>query len=160
MSRRFFAALLKQEWVGWALIQLAGRMLGAPRLLRGQHRTRHRCKPSSAWPSRGPQQDAAVREPNLGIGDDSPARNRHVRQSRVDGRAPVPVLDDLPRAPSAVNTVRSTSRRTAAAATPVAETPPDAQPTRKRRAMSAEKKKAVSDRMTVYWAERRKKTAK
>ena len=41
-------------------------------------------------------------------------------------------------------------------ATPVAETPPDAQPTRKRRAMSAEEKKAVSERMTVYWAERRK----
>ena len=39
---------------------------------------------------------------------------------------------------------------------PVAETPPDAQPTRKRRAMSAEEKKAVSERMTVYWAERRK----
>ena len=55
---------------------------------------------------------------------------------------------------------RSSSRRTAAAATPVAETPPDAQPTRKRRAMSAEEKKAVSERMTVYWAERRKKTAK
>ena len=40
-----------------------------------------------------------------------------------------------------------------------------AQPTRKRRAMSAEQKKAVSERMTVYWAERRKaerrkKTAK
>ena len=52
---------------------------------------------------------------------------------------------------------RSSSRRTAAAATPVAETPPaetppaetppDAQPTRKRRAMSVEEKKAVSERM-------------
>ena len=55
---------------------------------------------------------------------------------------------------------RSSSRRTAAAATPVAETPPDAQPTRKRRAMSAEEKNAVSERMTAYWAERRKKAAK
>ena len=55
---------------------------------------------------------------------------------------------------------RSSSRRTAAAATPVAETPPDAKPTRKRRAMSAEEKNAVSERMTAYWAERRKKAAK
>ena len=55
---------------------------------------------------------------------------------------------------------RSSSRRTAAAATPVAETPPDAKPTRKRRTMSAEEKSAVSERMTAYWAERRKKAAK
>ena len=70
---------------------------------------------------------------------------------------------------------RSSSRRTAAAATPVAETPvaetppaetppaetpPDAKPTRKRRTMSAEEKNAVSERMTAYWAERRKKAAK
>ena len=55
---------------------------------------------------------------------------------------------------------RSSSRRTAAAATPVAETPPDAKPTRKRRTMSDEEKNAVSERMTAYWAERRKKAAK
>ena len=60
---------------------------------------------------------------------------------------------------------RSSSRRTAAAATPVAETPPAetppaAKPTRKRRTMSAEEKNAVSERMTAYWAERRKKAAK
>ena len=60
---------------------------------------------------------------------------------------------------------RSSSRRTAAAATPVAatppaETPPDAKPTRKRRTMSAEEKNAVSERMTAYWVERRKKAAK
>ena len=55
---------------------------------------------------------------------------------------------------------RSSSRRTAAAATPVAETPPDAKPTRKPRTMSAEEKNAVSERMTAYWAERRKKAAK
>ena len=41
---------------------------------------------------------------------------------------------------------------TAAEATPVAETPPDAKPTRKRRTMSAEEKNAVSERMTAYWA--------
>ena len=51
---------------------------------------------------------------------------------------------------------RSSSRRTTAAATPVAETPPDAKPTRERRPMTAEEKKAVSERMTAYWAERRK----
>ena len=55
---------------------------------------------------------------------------------------------------------RSSSRRTAAAATPVAETPPDAKPTRERRPMTAEEKNAVSERMTAYWAERRKKAAK
>ena len=55
---------------------------------------------------------------------------------------------------------RSSSRRPAAAATPVAETASDAKPTRKRRPMTAEEKKAVSERMTASWAERRKKAAK
>ena len=55
---------------------------------------------------------------------------------------------------------RSSSRRQAAAATPVAETASDAKPTRKRRPMTAEEKKAVSERMTASWAERRKKAAK
>ena len=36
----------------------------------------------------------------------------------------------------------------------------DAKPTRKRRPMTAEEKKAVSERMTASWAERRKKAAK
>ena len=44
---------------------------------------------------------------------------------------------------------RSSSRRPAAAATPVAETASDAKPTRKRRPMTAEEKKAVSERMTA-----------
>ena len=55
---------------------------------------------------------------------------------------------------------RSSSRRPAAAATPVAETASDAKPTRKRRPMTAEEKMAVSERMTASWAERRKKAAK
>ena len=55
---------------------------------------------------------------------------------------------------------RPSSRRPAAAATPVAETASDAKPTRKRRPMTAEEKKAVSERMTASWAERRKKAAK
>ena len=38
----------------------------------------------------------------------------------------------------------------------VAETASDATPTRKRRAMTAKERQAVSDRMTANWAERRK----
>ena len=55
---------------------------------------------------------------------------------------------------------RSSSRRTAAAATPVAETASDATPTRKRRPMTAKEKEAVSERMKASWAARRKKAAK
>ena len=36
----------------------------------------------------------------------------------------------------------------------------NAKPTRERRPMTAEEKNAVSERMTAYWAERRKKAAK
>jgi len=53
---------------------------------------------------------------------------------------------------------RSSRSRSAAAAT--AESKSDAKPPRKRRPMSAAEKKAVSERMTAYWAERRKKAAK
>ena len=55
---------------------------------------------------------------------------------------------------------RSSSRRPAAAATPVAETASDATPARKRRPMTAEEKEAVSERMKASWAARRKKAAK
>ena len=55
---------------------------------------------------------------------------------------------------------RSSSRRPAAAATPVAETASDATPTRKRRPMTAKEKEAVSERMKASWAERRKNAAK
>ena len=89
------------------------------------------------------------------------------RQSEIERlQAEIKALNDVDKilgtsAPPAKPAARrSSSRRTAAAATPVAETPPDAQPTRKRRAMSAEEKNTVSERMTAYWAERRKKAAK
>ena len=85
------------------------------------------------------------------------------RQSEIERlQAEIKALNDVDKilgtsAPPAKPAARrSSSRRTAAAATPVAATPPDAQPTRKRRAMSAEERKAVSERMTVYWAKRRK----
>ena len=89
------------------------------------------------------------------------------RQSEIERlQAEIKALNDVDKilgtsAPPAKPAARrSSSRRTAAAATPVAETPPNAQPTRKRRVMSAEEKNAVSERMTAYWAERRKKAAK
>ena len=97
-------------------------------------------------------------------------RKRQAQEQARQGRGGMKALNDVDKilgtsAPPAKPAARrSSSRRTVAAATPVAETPPDAQPTRKRRAMS-KRKKAVSERMTVYWAERRKaerrkKTAK
>ena len=42
----------------------------------------------------------------------------------------------------------------------VAESKPETKPARKRREMSAAEKTAVSERMTTYWAERRKKAGK
>ena len=48
----------------------------------------------------------------------------------------------------------------AAAAAPAPETPAEAKPKRKRRQMTPEEKKAVSERMTAYWAARRKKAGK
>lgn len=53
---------------------------------------------------------------------------------------------------------RSSRSRTAATAT--AESKADAKPPRQRRPMSAAEKKAVSERMTAYWAERRKAAKK
>ena len=88
------------------------------------------------------------------------------RQSEIERlQAEIKALNDVDKmlvtsVPAKPAARRSPSRRPAAAATPVAETPSDAQPTRKRRAMSAEEKEAVSERMRAYWAERRKKAAK
>ena len=88
------------------------------------------------------------------------------RQSEIERlQAEIKALNDVDKmlgtsAPAKPAARRSSARRSAAAATPVAETPSDAQPTRKRRAMSAEEKEAVSERMRAYWAERRKKAAK
>ena len=57
---------------------------------------------------------------------------------------------------------RSASRRSSPRkATPApAESPPKVKPQRKRREMTASEKKAISERMTAYWAERRKRAAK
>ena len=52
------------------------------------------------------------------------------------------------------------SSRSKTTATATAESKSDAKPPRQRRPMSAAEKRAVSERMTAYWAERRKKTAK
>ena len=57
---------------------------------------------------------------------------------------------------------RSASRRSSPrkANTASAESQPEVKPQRKRREMTAAEKKAVSERMTAYWAERRKKAPK
>ena len=87
------------------------------------------------------------------------------RQSEIERlQAEIKALNDVDKmlgtsAPAKPAARRSSSRRPAAAATPVAAAS-DAKPTRKRRPMTAEEKKAVSERMTASWAERRKKTAK
>jgi arylsulfatase A-like enzyme len=55
----------------------------------------------------------------------------------------------------------SSPRKPAAAAAPAPASPaPEAKPRRKRREMTPEEKKAVSERMTAYWAARRKKSGK
>ena len=88
------------------------------------------------------------------------------RQSEIERlQAEIKALNDVDKmlvtsAPAQPAARRSSSRRPAAAATPVAETASDAKPTRKRRPMTAEEKKVVSERMTASWAERRKKAAK
>ena len=88
------------------------------------------------------------------------------RESEIERlQAEIKALNDVDKilgtsAPTKPAARRSSSRRPAAAATPVAETASDATPTRKRRSMTAKEKKAVSERMRAYWAERRKKAAK
>ena len=88
------------------------------------------------------------------------------RQSEIERlQGEIKALKDVDKmlvtsAPAKPAARRSSSRRPAAAATPVAETASAAKPTRKRRPMTAEEKKAVSERMTASWAERRKKAAK
>ena len=98
------------------------------------------------------------------------------RQSEIERlQAEIKALSDVekllgPSAPQARPAPRRSSRprKTAAAAAPapaaapvaVAESKSEAKPRRKRRQMSPEEKKAVSERMTAYWAARRKKGAK
>ena len=97
------------------------------------------------------------------------------RQSDIDRlQAEIKALTDVERmlggsvAPSSRSTSRrssSASKATAAAKSKpevksAAESKPEVKPERKRRAMTAAEKKAVSERMTAYWAERRKQAAK
>ena len=86
------------------------------------------------------------------------------RQSEIDRlQAEIKALTDVEQilgasAPTARSTSRRASSPTKAAA--AADSKSEAKPARKRREMSAAEKKAVSERMTAYWAERRKKAAK
>ena len=88
------------------------------------------------------------------------------RESEIERlQAEIKALSDVDKmlgtsAPAQPAPRRCSSRRPAAAATPVAETASDAKPTRKRRPMTAEEKKAVSERMKASWAARRRKAAK
>ena len=86
------------------------------------------------------------------------------RQSEIDRlQAEIKALTDVEQilgasAPTARSTSRRASSPTKEAA--AADSKSEAKPARKRREMSAAEKKAVSERMTAYWAERRKKAAK
>ena len=87
------------------------------------------------------------------------------RQSAIDRlQAEIKALTDVEQllGASAPAAARSASRRSAPrkATAASAESQPAVKPQRKRREMTAAEKKAVSDRMTAYWAERRKKAAK
>ena len=86
--------------------------------------------------------------------------NRQIEIDRL--QVEIKALTDVERilgasAPAARSTSRRPSSRKAAVA---AENKSEAKPDRKRREMSAAERKAVSERMTAYWAERRKKVAK
>ncbi len=83
------------------------------------------------------------------------------RQAEIDLQAEIKALTDVERllgasAPASRSRRSSTAKTTAGAA----EDKSDAKPARKRRAMSAAERKAASERMTAYWAQRRSKAAK
>ena len=89
------------------------------------------------------------------------------RQSEIDRlQAEIKALTDVEEmlGASARPASRSTSRRSSSrrkpAAEATAESKSDAKPESKRRPMTAAEKKAVSERMTAYWAARRKQAAK
>ena len=88
------------------------------------------------------------------------------RQSEIERlQAEIKTLNDVDQmlgtsAPAKPAARRSSSRRPAAVPPPVPETASDAKPTRKRRQITAKEKEAVSERMSAYWAERRKNAAK
>ena len=91
------------------------------------------------------------------------------RQSQIERlQAEIKALSDVEKmlgdsAPQARRRPRRSPspRKPAAAAAPAAPAAaPEAKPKRKRRQMTPEEKKAVSERMTAYWAARRKKAGK
>ena len=90
------------------------------------------------------------------------------RQSEIDRlQAEIKALTDVEEmlgGASARPVARSTSRRSSSRRKPAvaaaAESKSDGKPERKRRPMTAAEKKAVSERMTAYWAARRKATKK
>ena len=91
------------------------------------------------------------------------------RQSQIERlQAEIKALSDVEEmlgdsAPQARSRApRSSSPRKRAAKAAVADTAPtsEAKPKRKRREMTPEEKKAVSERMTAYWAARRKAAGK
>ena len=90
------------------------------------------------------------------------------RQSELDRlQAEIKALTDVEEMlgasarPSSRSTSRRSSSRMKPAAAATAESKSDAKPAeRKRRPMTAAEKKAVSERMTAYWAARRKQAAK
>ena len=85
------------------------------------------------------------------------------RQGEIDRlQAEIKALTDVEQllgasAAASRSASRSSPRKATAAS---AESQPEVKPQRKRREMTAAEKKAVSERMTAYWAERRKKAAK
>lgn len=87
------------------------------------------------------------------------------RQSEIDRlQAEIKALIDVEQilgasAPAARSATRRSSPPRKATAASV-ESQPEVKPQRKRREMTAAEKKAVSERMTAYWADRRKKAAK
>ena len=91
------------------------------------------------------------------------------RQSEIDRlQAEIKALTDVqqllgasapaPRSASRRSSPRRSSPSKATAAP--AESQPEVKPQRKRREMTAAEKQAVSERMTAYWAERRKNAKK
>ena len=86
------------------------------------------------------------------------------RQNEIDRlQAEIKALTDVEQllgasAPAPRSASRRSSPRKATATS--TESQPEAKPRRKRREMTAAEKKAVSERMTAYWAERRKKAPK
>ena len=83
------------------------------------------------------------------------------RQSEIDRlQAEIKALTDVERILGASVAPSSPSRSRRSSSTSKATSAAKSKPERKRRSMTAAEKKAVSERMTAYWAERRKQAAK